>query len=146
MLARLTTTVCHKTTPWRLSEWHDIEASVPRFRGGCSRGKQERKRRKQNGGQLLGCAHNLLIQILRTFIQYYEYAIQQLILPFCSYLCIFFLQYLNDGFLSSLRKPRQILPRKLNCCEKGGRRRLRESRPRPSPSGSTSDMLLANSC
>lgn len=44
------------------------------------------------------------------------------------------------------RKPRQILPKKLNCCEKGGRRRLRESRPRASPSGSTSDMLLANSC
>ncbi|XP_020623662.1 solute carrier family 2, facilitated glucose transporter member 12-like [Orbicella faveolata] len=43
------------------------------------------------------------------------------------------------------RKPRQILPKKLNCCKKGGRRRLRESRPRPSPSGSTSDMLLANS-
>ncbi|KAL9980903.1 hypothetical protein ACROYT_G009544 [Oculina patagonica] len=44
------------------------------------------------------------------------------------------------------RKPRKILPKKLNCCEKGGRRRLRDLRSRPSPSGSTTDMLLPNSC
>lgn len=44
------------------------------------------------------------------------------------------------------RKPRNILPKKLDCFKRKGRRRLRESRPRPSPSGSTTDMLLTHSC
>ena len=66
--------------------------------------------------------------------------------PLARICFLFFSQHLNDSFLLCLRKPRQILPKKLKCCETGGRRRLRESRPRPSPSGSTSDMLLANPC
>lgn len=47
----------------------------------------------------------------------------------------------------STRKPRKILPKKLNCCERKGRRRLRElSRSRTSHGSSTSDKLLENYC
>lgn len=44
------------------------------------------------------------------------------------------------------RQPVQILPKKLLCCTKKERRRLRERRARPSPSESTTDRLLTNSC
>lgn len=44
------------------------------------------------------------------------------------------------------RKPRDILPKKLNCCKSRVRRRLRELSTRPSPTGSATDMLLENSC
>lgn len=42
------------------------------------------------------------------------------------------------------RKPRQILPKQLNCFSRKRRRRLRELRTRPSLSESTTDMLLGN--
>lgn len=52
----------------------------------------------------------------------------------------------NKIFIYFLRKPREILPRKLTCCKGRGRRRLRELGTRPSPTGSATDMLLENSC